>query len=255
MSIRASQRRQLAESLVAASSTRAALASFSEEIAELSLADAYRIQFETLRIRRRAGERRAGWKIGFEPDIRTPIAGYLLASTVWIDGADLSRERFIAPGLEATIAIVLGRDLSGPGVTVTDVAAATGGVVAALEAVDVRVRDRECSLADAVADNAFAAGVVRGGVLHPLGVLDLRLEGVTVELNGRLVATAAGAAALGHPLAAVAWLTQILAGAGLGLKAGDLVLTGGLAGIREARVGDTARAAFTRLGAVAARFV
>jgi 2-keto-4-pentenoate hydratase len=106
-----------------------------------------------------------------------------------------------------------------------------------------------------VADNAFGAGVVLGGALHPLGALDLRLEGVTVELNGRVVATAAGAAALGHPLAGVAWLARMLAGAGLGLKAGDLVLTGGLTGIHDVQAGDAARAAFTRLGAVAARCV
>jgi 2-keto-4-pentenoate hydratase len=60
MTIRASQRRQLAESLVAAGSTRAPIAPLSEEISSLSVADAYRIQFETLRLRRRAGERRAG---------------------------------------------------------------------------------------------------------------------------------------------------------------------------------------------------
>jgi 2-keto-4-pentenoate hydratase len=255
MTVRASQRRQLAESLVAAGATRTPLAPFSEAIADLSVADAYRIQFETLRLRRRAGERRAGWRVGSAPGDPTPVAGYILASTVWMDGTELSRERFIAPGVDATIAIVLGRDLAGPGVTVIDVAGATAGVAAALETIDARFRDRKCPHADAVADNAFGAGVVLGGALHPLGALDLRLEGVTFELNGRVVATAAGAAASGHPLAAVAWLARMLAGAGLGLKAGDLVLTGGLTGLRDVQAGDVARAGFTRLGGVAARFV
>ena len=57
---------------------------------------------------------------------------------------------------------------------------------------------------------------------------DLGLIGCTFRRRGELVGTAAGAAALGHPAAAVVWLVDALAARGQTLPAGSLVLTGGL---------------------------
>jgi len=59
-----------------------------------------------------------------------------------------------------------------------------------------------------------------------------------------VVGTAAGAAVMGHPAAAVAWLVNALAARGERLCAGSIVLTGGL----------TAPVALGRGGAVTAEF-
>ena len=61
------------------------------------------------------------------------------------------------------------------------------------------------------------------------------------------VATASGAAALGHPAAAVAWLVRSLAVENEGLRAGDVVLSGGL------RDEESTLRAFEQTGAAAAR--
>jgi 2-keto-4-pentenoate hydratase len=258
--MRAAQRRQLAESLVAAALARTPLSPLSETVGELELADGYRIQQETLRLRRRAGERRIGWKVGLtsaatraEIGIHEPIAGYLLASAMWLDGQEAPFDRFIAPALEPEIAVVMGRDLAGPGITALDAARAAEGATAALEIVDSRFRDWKCGIAAVVADNAFATGLVLGCTVTPLAAVDLRLEGVLVEHNGRMAGTAAGAAALGHPLHAVAWLANHLGRLGLSLRTGDVVLTGSLTAIVRVQPADTVRASFTRLGSVGVR--
>lgn len=254
MTLRAPQRHRLAEALLQAERRREPIGALSGDHPGLTLADAYAIQREGVRLRRRAGDRRAGWKVGLAPGLAEPIAGALLASTAWLDGAAPPWDTFIGPGVEAGIALVMGRDLAGPGVTGMDVARAAEGVTAALEIVDSRFRDGKATPVDAVADNACGAGFVLGRSLHLLRQVDLRLEGVVVEHGGRLTATAAGAAMLDHPLNAVVWLANHLAGLGSGLKAGDVVITGPLTRTLRVQPGDHLRAAFTRLGAVGVRF-
>lgn len=257
MSLRAAQRRRHAEALLAAATSRVAIAPLTEEHADLSLADAYRIQRELLRLRRHGGDRRVGWTVGGASAatraalrLDGPVGGHVVASGVVADGAALSCDRFLAPGVQPVIAVLLGRDLAGPRATALDALRAVEAAAPALEIVDARVRDWSGTTADVAADNAFHAGVAIGGRLESILGLDLRLEGVVLERDGRTVASAAGAAALGHPLAATAWLANHLAGLGATLRAGDVVLTGGLTAIERVGPGTRLRAAFTRLGAV-----
>jgi 2-oxo-3-hexenedioate decarboxylase len=78
--------------------------------------------------------------------------------------------------------------------------------------------------------------------------IDLRLVGVVLEHGGDVVATAAGAASLGHPAAAVAWLVRALASHGEGLSAGEVILSGGLTAAVPVVGGDTVVATIDRLG-------
>jgi 2-keto-4-pentenoate hydratase len=71
-----------------------------------------------------------------------------------------------------------------------------------------------------------------------------------LEKNGELVATAAGAAVMGHPAAAVAWLVRALARRGQGLRAGHVVMAGGMTEAIAVAPGDTVVARFDRLGSV-----
>ena len=75
---------------------------------------------------------------------------------------------------------------------------------------DSRYTDYRFTMPDVVADNASAGRYVVGAPVSPDGI-DLRLVGVVLEHNGEVVATASGAASLGHPAAAVAWLVRSLA--------------------------------------------
>ena len=71
---------------------------------------------------------------------------------------------------------------------------------------------------------------------------------------GEIVATGAGAAALGSPLNAVAWLANTMGRLGIGLKAGDVILSGALAAMFPAQKGDFFRVSIGGLGECSVRF-
>jgi len=92
-------------------------------------------------------------------------------------------------------------------VTAADVIAASSGVAVGIEVLDSRYRDYRFTMADVVADNTSVGRFVIGTPVPTAGI-DLRLVGVVLEKNGEVIATASGAASLGHPAAAVAWMGE-----------------------------------------------
>jgi 2-keto-4-pentenoate hydratase len=187
--------------------------------------------------------------------VDSPDYGPVLASTVYRDGDEIPLSRFIQPKIEAEIVFVLGERLAGPGVSVTDAYRAVAGVAAAMEIVDSRIVDWRIKLADTVADLASNGAVATSSRLVPLEGLDPRLIGMLLTRNGDLVDTAAGAAALGDPLAVVAWLANTLGENGVALEPGHLVMTGALHAAVPMNAGDVFRAEFDRLGPVTVRVV
>ena len=84
--------------------------------------------------------------------------------------------------------------------------------------------------------------------------VDLAGEEVTLLRNGEAVGTGTGAAVLGHPAEAVAWLANTLAKFDELLRAGQVVLPGAMCASVFAEAGDTFEARFTRLGSVTITF-
>jgi 2-oxo-3-hexenedioate decarboxylase len=243
---------EIAARLAKARAGRAAVGSISAEIPEFDLATAYAVQRQ---LRAEAGPL-AGWKLGVtsrakqaQVGVHEPVRGFLAARDALDLGEPLPVAEHIQPRAEPEIVFVMGADLAGPAVTASAVLAATAGVAVGLEILDSRYRDYKFTMPDVVADNTSAGRFVVGAAIPPSG-LDLRLTGVLLELNGEVVATAAGAAALGHPAASVAWLVRSLAGENQGLRAGDIVLSGGLTAAVPVRAGDVVTATADRLGSV-----
>src|SRR3546814_4610764 len=120
--------------------------------------------------------------------------------------------------------------------------AATDHVVAAIEIVDSRIADWKITFADTVADNGSSAFYVLGREPRRIQDLDLYTCGMVLELNGAIASVGAGAACLGHPLEAAAWLARTLAANGEGLAAGDVLLTGALGPMVAVGGGDRVEA-------------
>jgi 2-keto-4-pentenoate hydratase len=161
----------------------------------------------------------------------------------------LGVDEHINPRAEPEIVFVMGRDLSGAHATAIDVLRATSGVAVGIEVIDSRYQNYRFTMPDVVADNSSAGRFVVGTPV-PVDGIDLRLVGVVLEHRGEVVATASGAATLGHPAAAVAWLVRSLAAEGLGLAEGDVILSGGLTAAVPVSAGDVVVASIDRLGTV-----
>ena len=182
-----------------------------------------------------------------------PIYGRLLSGMLVEDGGTLERARLHGPHAEGEIAIVLGRPLRGPGVTAGDVVAAAAGVRPAIEVFATRLDADAPEVADMVADNSSSAHLALGGRLTPLDGLDLRLCGLVFSRNEAIAGTGAGGQ-VGDPAAQVAWLANAAGARGDELAAGDVILTGALAGAHLAEAGDVFTAELDRLGSVSVRF-
>ena len=230
------------------------------ETRRLSLTEAYGVQDRLREALVDRGERVAGWKAGFTNkagqeayQVPEPVCAVLLASGVLSSGAEIPAARFVKPGVEAEIAFVMKQDLAGPGVTAPRAMLAVEGALPALELIDFRHSGKAVGT-DVVADGVYAKAIVLGGALTPLIGIDLALEGLVYEQSGTLVATATAAEVMGTPLNSLAWIANHLGGRGLGLRSGDVVMTGSVSKILQPKAGDTVRATYTRLGSVSVRF-
>ena len=230
------------------------------ETKRLSLTEAYAAQDRLRDALLGRGERVAGWKAGFTSkagqeswQVTEPVCAFLLASGVLASGAEIPAARFVKPGVEAEVAFVMKHDLAGPGVTAPRALQAVEGAVPALELVDFRHSGKAVGT-DVVADGVYAKAIVLGGALTPLAGIDLALEGLLYEQSGTVVATNTAYEVMGNPLNSLAWIANHLGSRGLGLRAGDVVMSGSVSKILSARAGDTVRATFTRLGSVSVRF-
>jgi 2-oxo-3-hexenedioate decarboxylase len=248
---------EYAARLAAAAAGRASAEPPTASAPDLDVAAAYEIQDAVVEARVRAGHPVVGAKLGLtsvakqrQMKVGEPIYGWLTADMRIDVGAPLVCARFGQPRIEPEVAFVLGRDLDGPGVGAAEVLAATAAVTVALDVLDSRYTGYAFTLPDVVADNASAAGFVLGGTLAAPQGIDLRLVGCVLEVNGRLVATAAGAAVLGHPAAALAWLVRSLAARGRGLRAGQVVMGGALTEAFEVEPGDSVAVRIDRLGTI-----
>jgi len=244
-----------------AEQSRMPLPPLSQEHPTLTPAQAYAIQSAWLDLKLARGTRIIGRKIGLTSramqellGVDQPDYGFLLDSMAVSSGSTLSRTDFLLPRIEPEIAFWLAKDLKGPGITVAAVLAATRGVSPALELVDSRIAKWQIKLPDTIADNASSARVIVGEQIVPLDGLDLAAETVTLTRNGVEVGSGNGAAVLGHPAEAVAWLANKLAEYDIALVAGQLVLPGAMCAAATVAAGETYRAVFTTIGEVSVRF-
>ena len=229
---------------------------------DITIEEAYAIQQRLNARRVDAGERIIGKKIGVTSravmdmlGVYQPDFGLLTDGMVYNEGDAIPAATLIQPKAEGEIAFVLKNDLIGPGISAADVLAATEGVMACFEIVDSRIRDWKIGIADTVADNASCGVFVLGDRLVDPRGLDLTTCGMVLEKNGEIVATGAGAAALGAPANAVAWLANTLGRLGIPLKAGEVVLSGSLAIMVPVKAGDSLRVSIGGIGGCSVRFV
>lgn len=254
------QARDFANALYEARRDRVPIAPFTEAMPELGMEQGYAIQQHLVDRLLSDGEEICGYKLGLTSapmqkllGVSQPDFGPVFSSTVHRDGSVVHMSDFIAPRVEAEIAVILGEQLEGPNCTPADAYLAARGLAASIEIVDSRIVDWRISIADTVADLASNGAIALSSAVVPIQDFDPRLVGMVLTRNGNVIATGAGAAALGDPLAAVAWLANTLAPMGVALPSGSVILTGALHAMTPIAPGEVYRADFDHLGAITLR--
>lgn len=223
--------------------------------------EAYALQFQLIDRRVSLGDSVVGLKTGLTSQakqktmgVHQPIFGHILASSVIPEGEPVRCGELIHPRAEPELAFLLDDDLEGP-VTAAQALYATALVFPAIEIIDSRFANFRFGFGDVIADNTSAARVIFGSVSVLPTELDLRLVGMVYTKNGVVESTAAGAAILGNPWEALAWLARRASELGRPLRAGQMVLAGALADAVFVNPGDNVRVEFDNLGALGVHFV
>lgn len=227
----------------------------------LTIEAAYAVQRINTQRQVAAGHRLSGRKVGLtshavqkQLGVDQPDFGMLFRGCEVGDGEAIAWHEVLQPRCEAEVALVIGRDLTDPQLTATQLMSSVEYVLPAIEIVASRIADWDISILDTIADNASAGKYVLGTQPVKLTDVDLRLAGMVMECGGHPVSLGVGAACFGHPLNAALWAARTLARVGIPLTAGEVVLTGALGPMVAAHPGDRFEATVQGLGSVRVGF-
>lgn len=159
-----------------------------------------------------------------------PLAGRYLRDRVLGPGASVPLEGNTMRVAEVEFAFRMARDLPPRAAPYTreETMAAVASLHPSVEVPDSRYEDFvHAGAPQLIADCACACWLVIGDAA-PEGwrAVDLAAHPVRASIGGRVVAEGTGAAALGDPRAALAWIANELREHGPGLRAGEFVSTG-----------------------------
>jgi 2-keto-4-pentenoate hydratase len=231
-------------------------------LAPRGIEEAYAVQEEFVALKARA----CGPVVGYKIALTTPQMRALVGLQDSVAGCLHQRQVVRAPAsaraadygrllVEFEIALRMGVDLplSGAPYAAQQVAAAVDAAMPAFELADdlgvdyATLASRGLELA---ADNAWNEGAVLGTPNQHWQDIDLgALRGVA-SINGKVVGEGRGADAMEHPLAALAWVANHLAGRGRFLRKGDVVITGSLVTSKFPKAGDRLGFEADALGAI-----
>lgn len=232
-----------------------------EVLTDATIEDAYAIQEANTRHWLDMGRTIVGAKIGLtakavqkQLGVDQPDFGTLFADMAVNDGDIVPLGDLIQPKVEAEIAFVLARTPNASALTTAELINCVDYALPAIEIVDSRIADWNIRIVDTVADNASSGAFVLGTRPVKLDAIDLRLCGMVLEKNGDPTSFGAGAACLGNPLHALAWLAAKMDEVGRPLKAGDIILSGALGPMVAVAPGDAIEVRIEGLGAVRVGF-
>lgn len=239
-----------AQFLFDAHERRQAFAPLPPELGAASAAEAYAIQDAFVALRAQKLGAVVGYKIALSSaqmqrfvGVDTPMAGMILESTVHRTPAQVRAAAFLNPIVEFEIGIEIAEDLPAADAPYTRerVARAVGAIMPAIELADDRKADYSALARhplDLISDNTWNEGAVLGYSLADWQRIDLAGARGRATINGHLVGEGCGAAAMGHPFEAVAWIANHLASLGRGLLRKDFVITGSMITSKSVSAGD-----------------
>ena len=253
---------KLAEHLENAELNCVEVTKITNDYPDITWDEALDVQWEIRRRKEARGNKVVGLKMGLtsmakmrQMGVETPCYGFLADYFSVPDGGEIKISELIHPKVEAEVAFVTKKELSGPGCHIGDVLGATDFIVPAVEIIDSRYKDFKFDLKSVIADNSSSSRFVTGGRMRPVEELDLQTLGVVMEINGEVVELGAGAAILGHPAAAVAMLANMLAERGEVISAGSFIMAGAITAATAVKAGDNVTVRYQDLGTLSMRFV
>lgn len=252
---------ELADRVLHAQDHAHTITKLTDEHPSMTIEDSYAVQDELRRRWIARGDRVIGLKAGLtskakmqQMGVHVPSFGILTNAMARPENGAIQIRELVHPRVEAEIAFVLKKPLSGPDCSIEQVLDATDFVIPAVEVIDSRYEKFKFDLISVIADNGSSSRYVTGGRPRDPRELDLRTIGVVIEKNGEIQAVGASAAVLNHPANAILMLLEHLHARGESLPAGSFVMTGGITEAIPVAASDSIVARFQDMGSVSFRF-
>jgi 2-keto-4-pentenoate hydratase len=232
------------------------------ELAPRNSAEAYAIQDAFVALRAERLGPISGYKIALSSEemrrfvgVDTPQAGVLLRSGIRRSPGRVRASDYVHLLVEFEVGIEMGDDLPAVDAPFSRerVVQAVGAVMPAIEIADDRDADYSQLSRhplELIADNSWNEGAVLGEPMRGWRSLDLAQVLGRATINGAVVGEGRGAAAMGHPFDAVAWVANHLATLGRGLLRGEVVITGSVITSKFVKAGDRVHFSLANLGSV-----
>jgi 2-keto-4-pentenoate hydratase len=194
---------------------------------------AYVLQGEVARLREARGERMIGYKVGCtsravqdQLGIREPIFARVFDSGRFPSASRIDHARFVALAIEGELAIRLSRDLPRDPLSDEEYDEAVGSVFPVIELHHYVLPADGQSVAALITSGGMHAGlVVPAREMTCSGRVPL-VMGLDVAIDDRLAGRTGEPWTMGGPAATLRWLAARLAGWGLPLRRGQVILTG-----------------------------
>lgn len=204
-----------------------------------------------------AGKTVGGWKCALPPAGKWIVAPIYSDSIVKDERYQLAADADKAR-IEPELACVLAHDLPARAepYTAEQIAEAISDVHVALEVIDCRYTDpHTLPFEQLLADGLFNHGLVLGAPITLSNAasmpseLDITLSDATAEL-----VHIKGRHPDGNPLLPIVWLANFLSTQGIGLQAGQVIITGSYAGVLDVPVNQPLHVQFGKAGSLSVHF-
>ncbi len=232
-----------------------------QHINNLSLEQAYQVQNEAAELKIKAGNPRAGWKVGCtspaiqnQLQLNEPINAPMYKTQIFEQGPVVSRSNYLNLAIEPELVISLNTDVPVPPKDHRELVDAIDWVAAGIELHNKQFFFNPISSQELIASGGLWAGLIIGpDRLSPKG-LDLDAASFKVYFDDKLEAQAPGKDIMGGPLTSLDWLSKCLAEKGCILKKGDLVIPGSPTEVFDITKATLLSVEITGVGCVETRF-
>ena len=199
---------------------------------ELTIPQAYELQSEIARLREERGETLIGYKIGCtsktiqkQLGVSEPIFGRLFDTGCFPSGVRLSHARFANLAVEGEMAVRLSKDLAGSSATKEECLGAIACVFPVIELHHYVLHEAVSPGPELIASNGMHAGFVLAEESHRFGSSDLA-HSLCIRIDEVRVGAVEDSGTFANPTESLRWLAGRLAVCGLGLREGQIILTG-----------------------------
>ena len=204
---------------------------FSQPV-DMTAAQAYALQTEVVRLREQRGEKIIGYKIGCtskpiqeQLGVSEPIFGRIFDTGCFRSGVRLSYARYANLAVEGEMALQLSKDLAGSSPTEAECLGAIAAVFPVIELHHYVLHEGRSPGPELIASNGMHAGFVLAEESPRSGPSDL-VHSLSIRINGVRVGAVEGSGTFASASESLRWLAGRLAGIGLGLCEGQIILTG-----------------------------